>query len=1070
LNNFFVFGQSMSETSSYSLKSSASAVLRAFNQVYASARYDVHGKIIAANPQFLRLLGYDLDELVGQADFLFFSQSFQRNLQNELWEQLRAGAMREQVALWVNKSGHELWLKSRYVPIIDGEGTTFEVVQIVEDVTDQQEREADDRAQIKAINRTQAVAQFGLDGMLLSANEVFFTTFGYQPVAIQGKSHDLFVSAEEAKSHEYKEFWERLCRGQSQTGEFRRCSADGRDIWLQGVYSPVLDPAGRSVKIVLYAHDITQQKLRQVDYEWQINAIHKSNIAVTFDNYGTILDANEVFLKATGFALDEIVGNHHRIFIESTHAHGSNYATFWSDLKKGKHRAGTYRRKRKDGSPIWLQATYNPIFDASGNVMKVVKYASEVTAERLMQADHQGQIAAINAVQCVASFDLDGNVIDANENFLAATGYKFADVRGRHHCIFVDEQMAQSVEYRSFWEGFKQGEIRSGEFKRFCKDGSEIWLQATYTPILDMNGKPFKVVKYATNVTAEKLAEADYRGQIDAINKLQGVAVFKLDGTITGANDNFLNVFGYEREDLLGQHHSSLVERDHYTSQSYIDFWRNLRAGEGQGGMFKRLGKDGKVIWVQASYNPILDLNGVPSKVILYATDVSENVALANAFEDAQRQNHHDAATSLPNRVKLSNFMSNCLAGAEAKMAVFYIDLDRFKPINDNLGHHVGDRVLGEVADRMRRVLSEDQLVARVGGDEFVIAAPGMTSDDVELFCRRLYEVVEPPIVFDGKALSVGMSIGVAIAPYDGKTPDDLLRASDTALSKSKDNGRGQYSFFAKDMNDYLLAQRQLTNDMRHSLTAGDFYLEYQPRFDTRSRKIRSAEALVRWSHPERGRIAPIDFIPLAETNGLIIPLGDWILRTACKEAAAWGGIGVSVNVSPVQFRGGDLVDKVKSALAEFGLEPHHLELEITEGVLLEDEDHAVELLKSLKEIGVTLAMDDFGTGYSSLSYLRKFPFDVIKIDRSFITDLELSGSARSIVQAILALGKALGLSVTAEGVETNEQLAILTADQCNEVQGYLLARPLRYEQMLDVLEEMPELREKGNQPEFALA
>lgn len=613
----------MNERNNYSHIGSSSAVMRAFNQVYASVRYNLDGKIIAANPHFLRLMGYDLEELIGQADFLFFSQSYQRNLQNELWSELRDGEVREQTALWINKSGHELWLKSRYVPIIDDEGATFEVVQIVEDVTDQQNREADDRAQIIAIHRTQAVVQFALDGTILSANERFFSIFNYQPTDIIGEKHCRLLSEDEASCEEYTRFWNGLSAGEYVSGEFRRVDSRGNDIWLQGVYSPVFDPAGRPTKIVLYASDITANKLKQVDYEWQIKAIHKSNIAVTFDIYGTILDANDVFLEATGYALHEIVGNHHRIFVESTHSHGTSFAKFWNDLQQGKHRVGTYRRKRKDGSAIWLQATYNPIFDASGKVMKIVKYASEVTAERLIQADHQGQIAAINNVQCVASFDMDGILLDANENFLNATGYKFSDVRGRHHRMFVDPRVTDTEEYKEFWAGFSRGQTRSGEFKRLCKDGSEIWLQATYTPILDMNGKPFKVVKYASDVTAEKLAEVDYRGQIEAINKVQGVAVFNLDGTILDVNENFQNIFHYERDELVGQHHSTLVERDLYINRAYAEFWAALRQGKAQGGMLKRLGKGGKPIWIQASYNPILDLNGNPAKIILYATDVA---------------------------------------------------------------------------------------------------------------------------------------------------------------------------------------------------------------------------------------------------------------------------------------------------------------------------------------------------------------------------------------------------------------------------------------------------------------
>ncbi|WP_246697830.1 putative bifunctional diguanylate cyclase/phosphodiesterase [Rhizobium sp. G21] len=406
----------------------------------------------------------------------------------------------------------------------------------------------------------------------------------------------------------------------------------------------------------------------------------------------------------------------------------------------------------------------------------------------------------------------------------------------------------------------------------------------------------------------------------------------------------------------------------------------------------------------------------------------------------------------------MSTFLDAHLADPSASLAIFYIDLDRFKPINDTFGHQVGDKVLGEVADRLRRSLRENQMVARVGGDEFVIAAPGMTVDAVERFCAKLYAMISEPIRHDRGEIKVGMSIGIALAPSDGGTPDELLRAADTALYRSKQQGRGQFAFFATEMNEKIIAMRRLADDMRHSLAAGDFYLDYQPRFDTRARRIKSVEALVRWMHPEKGRINPMDFIPLAEQNGLIVPLGEWILRTACRTARDWDGIGVSVNLSPIQFRDRDLVQKVRSALQDSGLPSQLLELEITEGVLLEDAANAREVLEELKSLGIKLAMDDFGTGYSSLSYLRNFPFDVIKIDRSFIMDLDSSDNARPIVQAILGLGKALGLSVTAEGVETNEQLAILTADQCNEIQGYLMSRPLKSDQVTDLLKEIDKM------------
>lgn len=1030
--------------------------VRALNQVFATVKYDADGKIIAANPQFLRMLGYDLSELLGNEDRMFISKSFDRTRQVDLWAALRSGEPRELTALWIAAQGAEFWLLSRYVPIRGEDGSVSEILQIVTDVTAQKAREADERGQIAAINASQAVIHFSLQGIVLDANAQFLEATGYHLSEVVGHHHAMFVH--DPDSVAYLDFWKDLARGEHKAGEYLRRRKDGEDIWLQAVYSPIFDPAGRPMKVVKYAVDVTRQKLRQADYEWQINAIHKSNSVITLDMHGTILDANEQFLEAVGYTLDEICGRHHKMFVERSHAHGTQYATFWADLRKGRHRSGLFKRYGKDGREIWLQATYNPIFDANGKPVKVVKYASVVTDERLVQAEHEGQIAAIHNAQCVVSFELDGTIIDANENFLETTGYRYIDVRGQHHRMFVEADHAHSEEYESFWADLAKGNFRAGEYKRIGKDGREIWLQATYNPIRDLSGRPFKVVKYATDVTEAKLRQADYQGQIEAIHKSQGVAVFGLDGTILDLNDNFLQMLGYELSEIRGLHHSVLIERSAAASPDYMMFWDKLRSGIYHSDMYKRIGKDGREIWIQASYNPIFDLNGKPIKVIKYATDVSSNVALAEAFDDARRQAQHDFTTSLPNRIKLSSFMENCLAGSAGSMVVFYLDLDRFKPINDTFGHHVGDRVLGEVADRMRRALRDDQIVARVGGDEFVIAAPGMPTAAIESFCMRIHDIVTAPIRHEGAELSVGVSIGIAVSPVDGSTPDELLRAADGALYKSKESGRGQYSFFSTDMNDKIIMQRQMTEGMRHSLVAGDFYIEYQPRFDTRTRTIRSVEALVRWAHPECGRINPAEFIPIAEQNGLIVPLGEWIMRTACEMAVKWDGIGISVNVSAVQFRDGNFVQKVRECLVDTGLDPALLELEITEGMLLEDAGRSADILAELKMVGVRLAMDDFGTGYSSLSYLRNYPFDVIKIDRSFIADLGTRQSARSIVQAILGLGRALGLSVTAEGVETNEQLAILTADQCAEVQGFLLARPLRAPQITALLKQIPHL------------
>ena len=956
------------------------------------------------------------------------------------------------IYLAVRQDGTELLIEGTFSPRMDVDGCLKEVVETAVDVVERQRMAEDAKDELAAISASHSTVEFSVDGTIVDANAKFLHAMGYRHDEVVGQHHRMFVDPDHADTAEYRAFWAELAEGRHQTSLFQRFGKGGRETWLRATYTPVVGSDGAVKKIVKHAVDVTRENRRHADDQWQIAAIHKSHAVVTFDMDGTILDANPAFLEAVGYQLHEIEGHHHRLFVEASYAHGSEYAAFWRALGRGEHQTGHYRRFGKGGRELWLQSSYNPVFGADGRPVKIVKYATEITEEKLRQAEHQGQIAAIHKSQCVISFDLQGHILDANDNFLQAMGYRLSEVRGRHHSMFVGAEEAASRPYAEFWAQLAFGNFQSAEFKRFSKDGREVWLKATYNPIFDLAGRPFKVIKYASDITTEKFSTAEMQGQITAIHKSQGVITFDMQGMILEANDKILEVTGYSADELIGRHHSVMVDRGVTQTQDYADFWAKLQTGAFTAGMYKRLGKDGREVWIQASYNPILDLNGRPTKIVKFATDVSANVALAEAFEDAKRQAQHDPATALPNRARLASFMSSMLVAPDSPLVVLYIDLDRFKPINDTFGHHVGDMVLGEVADRLRRCLAPDQLAARVGGDEFVVVVPQMSEARLEVFCQQLMSAVSHPIRHEMGELKVGASIGVAIAPADGKTPDELLRCADIALYRAKQSGRGMHCFYSTGLNDRSIAYRDMVGDITQALASEEFLLEYQPRFDTKTRSVQSVEALVRWNHPIRGRISPGAFISIAERSGQIVPLGQWVLRTACRAATEWPGIGVSVNISPVQFTSVDVVQLVTETLEETGLEPSRLELEITEGVLLDDAARARTALEALKLLGVRLAMDDFGTGYSSLSSLRSFPFDVIKIDRQFIEDLEHRSGGRAVVQAILGLGKGLGLSVTAEGVETPQQLDVLRADDCTEVQGFLLARPMPASEVSELL------------------
>ncbi|MCJ2016929.1 EAL domain-containing protein [Methylobacterium sp. E-065] len=419
---------------------------------------------------------------------------------------------------------------------------------------------------------------------------------------------------------------------------------------------------------------------------------------------------------------------------------------------------------------------------------------------------------------------------------------------------------------------------------------------------------------------------------------------------------------------------------------------------------------------------------------------------------------YSDTLTDLPNRARFHDLLARHAAtcGSDGRaFAVLVLDLDRFKLVNDTLGHGIGDALLRKTARRLTAALGPRDVVARLGGDEFAVLQVGTAGPEgVETLAARIIELVGRPFLIDGQLVTVGASVGAALAPTDGTEPGALLRNADLALYKAKADGKGTFRRFDPALDARVRARRSLEADLRRAIAVQEFELHYQPLVDARSGRITAAEALVRWRHPERGLVSPADFIPLAEETGLIGPLGQWVLRTACAQAVRWPShIRVAVNLSPVQFRDLRLAETVKAALTASGLATKRLELEITEGVLLADEERTLATLTRLRAAGVGISMDDFGTGYSSLSYLRRFPFDTIKIDQSFVRQLPGDPESAAIVRAIITMGTCLGMTITVEGVETAEQFAFSAASGCDQVQGYHVSRPLPAADFLSFVE-----------------
>jgi len=405
---------------------------------------------------------------------------------------------------------------------------------------------------------------------------------------------------------------------------------------------------------------------------------------------------------------------------------------------------------------------------------------------------------------------------------------------------------------------------------------------------------------------------------------------------------------------------------------------------------------------------------------------------------------HHDALTELANRVLLNERLERTL-DREEMVAVHHLDLDQFKAVNDTFGHHAGDKLLKIVAERLCGLVRDTDTIARMGGDEFVIVqAPIVDPADATSLAQRVIKLLSEPYDIDGHQAVIGASVGISVGPGDGTSPDKLLRNADLALYRAKGDGRGTFRFFEPVMDLQMQTRRVMEQDLRKALPAGEFELHYQPVVNLASKEISGFEALIRWNHPTKGMISPASFIPLAEEIGFIVPIGEWVIKQACATAAQWpDNLHIAVNISAVQFRNPGLMQVITGALAASGLNPARLEIEITETVLLHNKEATLAVLHQLRALGIRIAMDDFGTGYSSLTYLQSFPFDKIKIDRSFVKDITENSGSLNIVRAVAALANGMGMTATAEGVETNEQLDRIVSEGCTEMQGFLFSRPL---------------------------
>ncbi len=526
------------------------------------------------------------------------------------------------------------------------------------------------------------------------------------------------------------------------------------------------------------------------------------------------------------------------------------------------------------------------------------------------------------------------------------------------------------------------------------------------------------------------------------------VIITDLKGNIEYVNPKFTEINGYEAEEVVGKN-PRLLASGETPRELYREMWSMLLSDAEWRGEFRNRRKSGELYWCLESISPVKNERGAVTHFVGLMEDVSERKLAESTI---RRLAFYDPLTDLPNRRLLRERLERAVIWSrreESLAALLYIDLDRFKTVNDTLGHGIGDALLKAVSVRLAHCVREEDTIARLGGDEFAVVLGNVHgSEEAATVAEKIIEIMEAPFPLGGHEVFASASIGISLYPTDSTDLDTLLKNADIALYQAKDLGRNTFQFYSESVNTLAMERLELEIGLRKAVERGELYLEYQPQLDLAGGKIFGLEALARWRHPAMGQIPPSRFIPLAEETRLIVPIGEWLLRAACNQLRAWHDAGfdhlsVSVNLSAVQFRQQGLLDTVTRALAEAGIPPGKLELEITESVLMGDTEGTIATLNGLSNLGVRLSIDDFGTGYSSLGYLKRFPVSTLKIDRSFVNDITVNPDDRTIAEAVIALASSLKLWVIAEGVENQAQLDILKELHCNGIQGYFISRPM---------------------------
>ena len=1050
-----------------------------FERAQVGIMFSRDRRILRCNPCFEQIFGYNPGEMVGQLT-LIYAQS------GEVWSELGKRFYSDIAATgiyigedqYLRRDGRPIWCHvtgSMLNPNDPEEG----YVWLYKDVTDRVEanaaRDAVLHEQTLIFERVQTGILFVRNRTILRCNPRFEEIFGYHPGEMIGHSTRIYHHTDEDWAAAGVRAYGAIGNAGSYRGQESYCHRDGSTIWCE-IVGCLIDPDHPEYGLVFMFDDVTQD--RQAS-----KALERANFeyALIFDNatVGISYMRNRVFLRCNrrseeifGCLPGTLVGQSSRVLFASDQA--------WEDVGKLLTEEANSRNNRfsgeieyvhRDGTLIWVHLTGQRISDGDGDVWVYVY--QDVTRQRLaeqaLRQSHREleskvleRTAAltrqvhllrelIEAIPGPVFYkDEQLRYIGCNSAFAAFAGIPIEQLLGKTpHDVAPPELAAIYVAADQALLASRDKQIYESQARH--ADGSMhdvVFHKATFS--LE-DGSVGGVVGVMLDISERKRLQVRLQQAATVFDSTaDGVTITAPDGTILAINRAFTEITGYSEAEVIGQN-PRLLQSGRQGPEFYREMWDTIaRNGRWKGELWNKR-KDGSVFPEWLTITAVRDSAG---NVIHHVGVFSDISVIKKAQERLDYQAHHDPLTGLPNRLLLEDRMRGALQRArrdQSSLALLFVDLDRFKAINDTFGHPVGDLVLCEVAQRFCALTRESDTVARLGGDEFLIILEGVDDPSAasRIADKMLDDLRANPVTIE-QEFFIGASVGISLFPQDGDDAATLLKNADVAMYRAKERGRNTYEFFTNDLTIFSLERFQMETGLRRAIERDELRVYLQPQFSLISGELIGAEALVRWQHPQQGLMAPGLFIALAEESGLIVPMGQWVQRTACRQWAQWVADGLapgvlSINVSAIEFRRGKILESLRGTLAATQLEPELLELEITESAIMSHAESSIQVLHDLRAMGLSLAIDDFGTGYSSLAYLKRLPLTKLKVDQSFVRGLPGDSEDGAITRAVIALGHSLQLRIIAEGVETEEQATFLTDAGCDEMQGYLRGRPVPF-------------------------